>query len=491
MAFRIPRLCLSENHVEIISKLLLIKPENKNKFVRGNKWGQQSRDMVTESVLMYKTDKVMNPKEDEKENPEKDPDDYMVHLPYAFARLLLNIPIPSYHPSSNYNFTGSLYESQTQVAFDAIEHLEEHGTTTLNLYTSFGKTVLGAYLGAWSKKITLILYTNTILEPQWLSTFRDFTDARIWVVGSKDEPPKEGPHVILCMNTRFKNIDSEYVKNIGTVVYDEADTFCTPGRVNCLLDISPKYVIAATATLIRDDGMHQMMEAVCGKHLIRKVSKKPFIVYKYRTGIHIEQPKNKAGTTDWSKVTLAQAASAERNMLIYSLIVHNRDKKVLVLTWRKDDHVLPLYHWFKNMGLNVDYMAGTKKNYKDSKVLIGTIAKIGRGFDEKAACDNYNGTRINLLILVGSTRSVKLLEQVAGRVFRDEFPQIIHFVDECSISKNHWRVASPWYKSRNGDIHEVFSQYYQDNKHIIEDNTTYIENKILEQQLSNFDRFNG
>ena len=483
MAYHIPRLCLSENHVEIIPKLLLIKPIIKNNFARGNRWGQ--RDMVKESVLMLKTDKLLNGEDT------REPDDYNVYLPYAFTRILLNIPIPNYHPMSNYNFVGNLYESQVQVASDAIDHLEKYGSVTLNLYTSFGKTVLGAYLGAWSKKITLILYTNTILEPQWLSTFKIFTDARIWIVGSKEGPPADGPHVILCMNTRFKKLDKEYIKHIGTVIYDEADTFCTPGRVDCLLDITPKYVIAATATLIRDDGMHLMMESVCGKHIIRKISRKPFVVYKYMTGIHIEQPINRQGTPDWSKVTLAQSTSAERNMLIYSAIIHNRDKKILVLTWRKEEHVLPLYHWFKNMGLDVDYMAGTKKTYKDSKVLIGTIAKIGRGFDEKAACDNYNGTRINLLILVGSTRSVKLLEQVAGRVFRDDFPQIIHFVDECSISKNHWKVASPWYKSRNGDIYEVLSPYYRENIHTIENDITHIDNKILEQQIANLDRFSN
>ena len=54
----------------------------------------------------------------------KDPNDYKVYLPYAFARLLLNMPIPCYHPASNYNFTGNLYERQKQVAFDSIEHLK-------------------------------------------------------------------------------------------------------------------------------------------------------------------------------------------------------------------------------------------------------------------------------------------------------------------------------------------------------------------------------
>jgi len=96
--------------------------------------------------------------------------------------------------------------------------------------------------------------------------------------------------------------------------------------------------------------------------------------------------------------------------------------------------------------------------------------------------------RINLLILVGSTKSIKLLEQVAGRAFRSEFPQIIHFVDECKISKNHWRAASPWYKSRNGTIQTVFSPYYRQNKDKIENPNCYSEDKILQQQLANYEK---
>jgi len=473
MAFHIPRSFLNDTHVSLIKKLLKIEPTTK--YVPNLSFGCQN-NLVTDPVIMYR---VVESKDD------NTPD--IIQLPYSFARALLKIPIPNYHPPASYEFTKKLYPSQVQVADDAITHLKQYGTTTLNLYTGFGKTVLGAYLGAWSKKITLVLYTNTILQPQWLSTFKNFTNARIWVIGEDKEPPKLGPHVILCMSTRVRKIHPNYLKHIGTVVYDEADTFCTPGRLDCLLGITPKYAIAATATLERDDGMENMITAVCGTHTIKKISKKPFIVYKWMTGVIIHQVKNVRGVTDWNKVTLDQSRSRERNLQILSLIRSNMERKILVLTRRKDDHAIPLAKWFSQMGLNVDYMAGTKKNYSDSHVLVGTFSKIGRGFDEKAACDNYSGIRIDLLILVGSVKSVKLLEQLAGRAFRSEFPQIIHFVDECSISKSHWRVASPWYKSRNGQIIDVYSNYYHQNLHMIqnEDTTKQSQLSIVQQQIAN------
>lgn len=451
MSIQIHRNKLTEQQIAIIRKLLYIIPKKDfNAFSRGKYWSQkQKEDMVSEPVNMYKIIK-----------PTDNDNDYYINLPYFFARKLLNINIPNYHPDTHYKFTKSLYESQLQVTQDAVNQLFSLGTTTLNLYTGSGKTVVSAYLASLTKKLTLVLYTNTILEKQWYSTFKDFTTARIWIIDRNNPPPPEGAHVILCMNTRVGWLNKEYLKNVGTVIYDEVHTFCTPGRVNCMLDITPKYIIAASATLTRSDNMNQMVTAMCGDHIVRKISTKPFIVYKYNTGIDIEIKLTKQGTPDWSKITLDQANSPERNNLILHLIKNNMNKKILVLTWRSDTHAVPLAKWLQQCGVNCDYMAGSKKTYNDSHVLVGTIKKIGTGFDEKAACDDFQGMRINMLLIVGSTKSVELLEQIAGRAFRSEFPQIVHFVDNCTISENHWKKARPWYKSRNGTIQEINSPYF-------------------------------
>ena len=60
---------------------------------------------------------------------------------------------------------------------------------------------------------------------------------------------------------------------------------------------------------------------------------------------------------------------------------------------------------------------------------------------------------------MGSMRSQSLLEQVAGRIFRADFPQIIHLVDDVQISENHWKDAQSWYISRNGYIMIYDSPY--------------------------------
>jgi hypothetical protein len=51
-------------------------------------------------------------------------------------------------------------------------------------------------------------------------------------------------------------------------------------------------------------------------------------------------------------------------------------------------------------------------------------------------------------------KSEILIEQVAGRAFRSDFPTIVHYVDDMRIAKNHWRIASKWCVNNHGVIRE-------------------------------------
>ncbi|GAH28916.1 unnamed protein product, partial [marine sediment metagenome] len=74
----------------------------------------------------------------------------LVSIPFTFARTLLkvepNVNIP--FPTVPIKFTKDLWESQRPIAGEAMKHLLEHRTTTLNVFTASGKTVVCAYLAA-------------------------------------------------------------------------------------------------------------------------------------------------------------------------------------------------------------------------------------------------------------------------------------------------------------------------------------------------------
>ena len=374
-------------------------------------------------------------------------------IPYTFYRVLTNRQPNAdiKYPIVNYNFTQKLLDRQTSAVTECLEQLTTTGTTLLAAYPAFGKTVVGAYLTSKLNVIPLIIYHREILQPQWYSTFKDFTDAKIWVVG---QPRPDEANVILCMDTQFKHIPPHILSMIGCLVIDEAHAFCTPGHIDCWLKVQPKYVITLTATPDRDDGMHSIREAVCGMHGVYRLSTKPFTVIRFLTGIKPILNKNSQGTLDWADLTKQLCTNELRNSYILSLIQSNPDFKILVLTWSQS-HAFLLHKWLQEMNISAAVMAGNLHTYSDSRVLVGTISKIGTGFDEKAACENFGGERINLLILVGSTKSEKVIEQTVGRVFRSESPYVICFVDDVPTIKRHWGIFKKWALFRNATIEDM------------------------------------
>nr|QBK89880.1 MAG: A18-like helicase [Pithovirus LCPAC101] len=480
MSIRILRSSISNELSETILKDITFIP--KKNFDVYHKWKRVSDEqLVTKNIVA-------------KKYYEKDGEAY-INLPYSYGCSKFGIPKFN-HPNVKYTFIGGfdkLYDSQIQPTKEAIGYLKKSGSVILNLFTGAGKTIVASYLASLTHKLTLIMYTGDIIGKQWMSTFKDFTDARVWFIDQKGKnlPPKGGAHVIVCMDTRVHWLSQEYVDKIGTVIIDEVHTFCTPERIKCILSVTPQFVIAASATITRGDGLHSIIHSVCGQNIVRRISTKPFKVYKYLTGIYIDAKKNINGVLDWSDFTLKQAISEERRKEVIGLIRAHPTYKILILTWRCEKHVIPLYHYLTSHGIKCDYMSGKKKTYKDSPVLIGTIKKIGTGFDEKAACDDYNGTRIDMLIKLGSTKSPELLEQISGRAFRAEFPIIIDFVDDHPLSENHFtKIAEPWYISRNGSVQIVESPYYKSKKEkgeLKHQARSEESNFMLDQQLKHFD----
>ena len=70
------------------------------------------------------------------------------------------------------SFNGTLYEEQMRAANAILEH--ENGV--LAATTSFGKTVVGAYIIAQRKTNTLILVHNTEIQKNWIEDLEKFLD---------------------------------------------------------------------------------------------------------------------------------------------------------------------------------------------------------------------------------------------------------------------------------------------------------------------------
>lgn len=434
MAVRIKRSDLTEAQVDTIRKVLFLQP------VAPPVYGQQqhfyqANGATKPPILFYLYDEATQE----------------VTIPYTFSWILTGkVPnVDKVYTLLPFTFKGDLFDHQKPVEEEAYQHLLDKGSTTIGLYPGFGKTVVGAKLAARLGLPVVVLYHREFLGPQWEKTFADFTNATTWIVGTP--APPHMPNVTLCMATRVHLLPPEYRARIGCMIIDEAHAFCTPSRLDCLLGFTPRYVIAETATLERDDGMHSMIQAICGLHGIFRSSSTPFEVVKIDTGFTPPTTQTAQGRLNWSELVKTLATNPHRNQFILDIIRENPERKIVVLTGLVE-HVHALVKMIREMGEKVDFMAGTKKSYSDSRVLVGTIQKIGTGFDEKTACPDFNGIRIDMLILVTSVKKLSTLEQSVGRVFRAQSPIVIDFVDNNSTLKSHWYGRQKWYKSRLGEV---------------------------------------
>jgi superfamily II DNA or RNA helicase len=165
-------------------------------------------------------------------------------------------------------------------------------------------------------------------------------------------------------------------------------------------------------------------------------------MYRFLTEIEVPIKKTPRGV-DWPSLVKDLSNHTDRNNYLYQMIAMNAGRKILVLTWNQS-HAKQMYRDLQNQGVKVAIMIGAMESYEDSDVLVGTFGKIGTGFDEEAACPDFGGVRIDLLFLMGTTKSQILGPQSLGRSFRSDEPEIVVFVDNNGVSKSHWNELKKW-----------------------------------------------
>ena len=366
---------------------------------------------------------------------------------------------------TDYRYLGQLRGDQPQMADIALTELRQKGATSLNLHTGYGKTETSVKLSADLKGLTLVLCSNTVTVNQWVTAFSKKTDANVWLVKNKgkgehiENIPAEA-QVWVSMVDRVKKLPWLARMQVRTLIIDEAHLFATPERYPAILALEPEFIIIATATPKRGDGLFPAIGACVGPsdERLYKISQKPFHVIKFNTGVDVEPKLNTQGHTDFNDLMRLLSEHELRNQLIFDIVKENYEKgfKILILT-RLVKHVHILRRGVGAMGIESDWLAGTKSTYRDTRLLIGTMAKIGTAFDEHMACATKVEGKLNLLLLVSSIKDPTTFEQCIGRILRADEPNVIHFVDAHRIIRRHWTPAKKWYLSRQGNIEEINS----------------------------------
>jgi superfamily II DNA or RNA helicase len=465
MSIKVLRSLLLDSHVDLIRKMLIIYPLEKEVFTkRGEKKNFNPVD-TKEPIQFYYVQ------------------DGYVYLPFQFGNILMGkiYNFNNFYPIHNFSFIGQLRDYQIEDMNTAFKQLTTYCSTTLNFSTGAGKTICSAFLSCSLKLLTLVLIHLTPLMESWKETFKNNTNAKIWLVGEMDMPKEFD--VIICMEQRVEKIEDDILKKVGFLVIDEADRFTTKSRVKPLLAVQPKYIVGLTATLdLRVDGMDVMLHSLLGTHKVVRNIQKKITLYRVNTDFAPVIQKTSRGT-DWSVVSRSLSENDERNNEIVDFVYRHNTHKILILC-HLVEHVKALYGKFikrnnefkcveqivkvglgrllnrnliglveKYLGddrLSVDSYSGNKKKFNDSQVLIGSTRKIGIGFDDQSGLEN-DGIRINMLIITSSMKDLSLLTQVLGRI-RDNNPIIVYLVDANATIQSHFRVAKKFVEEKSGVV---------------------------------------
>lgn len=357
-------------------------------------------------------------------------------MPYFYARSKFKIvPDLERYPvlADGLQNKVELRDNQIDAVEQCFDDLVKYGTTTIGLPPGRGKTYMGAYLSHCLKLKVLVVVPRTPLLKQWETTFKNaIPGASIWIIDDKGNLPssdllKEGitdpPDITIALDPRISKIPAHWKTKFGTLIIDEAHMLPTRGRIENLLSIRPAYIIMETATMIRGDGLHKICQLIGGDHGFFETSTDPYkfkiVDLSFINGLEKSGPRG----VDYGALCDSLSENEQYNTVIVNIVRHNPQNKFIILT-KRVDHGNHLMKLFKEAGITVDSMMGTKKSYTNSRVLIGTFSKIGTGFDEATASTHFEGNLSDSLIICHSVAKIPNFEQYRGRVMRTANPTV-------------------------------------------------------------------
>jgi superfamily II DNA or RNA helicase len=370
----------------------------------------------------------------------------VVRIPYFYARDNLAFKTLDVTPNpDNYSMLDESIENEVQLRDNQIEavktcfnNLVKYGTTTVGLPPGRGKTYIGAFLVHCLRlKAVVVVPRRTLLE-QWRKTFEiGLPKAKVWVIDESGKiPSDEIPDIIIALDPRIVKIPDAWKFKIGTLIIDEAHMLPTRGRIENLLSFSPAYIIMETATMERGDGLHKICQLIGGTHGVFETSMSPYSFKIVQLPFIEAEEKSGYRGIDYTSLCNSLSEIAEYNRAIVNIVCHNPDNKFIVLT-KRVDHGDKLKALFLEIGITCDTLMGTKKKYNNSRVLIGTFSKIGTGFDEATASEEFQGPTSDSLIICHSVSKIPNFEQYRGRVMRTANPTVYWLNVKNRIIRSH------------------------------------------------------
>ncbi len=160
-------------------------------------------------------------------------------------------------------FDGTL----TPIQNDAAQALLAHDMGIFVAPPGTGKTVVGAHLVARRACSTLVLVHRTQLLEQWraqLAAFLDLDLKEVGQVGGGKRKPNGHLDVAMIQSLVRRDEVDDIVTGYGQVIVDECHHVSAVSFERVLREVRAKYVVGLTATPLRRDGHHPILQLQLG-----------------------------------------------------------------------------------------------------------------------------------------------------------------------------------------------------------------------------------
>ena len=315
--------------------------------------------------------------------------------------------------------------------------LLEHDTGVLAAGTAFGKTVLAAWMIAARKVNTLVLVNRKELQAQWIERLVQFLGIdrkEIGRIGGGVQ--RANGRLDVAVIQSLNRLDGEFLVNAvgryGQVVVDECHAVSAPSFEKVLKASGARYVLGLSATVVRKDGHHPIIEMQCGpvRHRVDAKRMGDFAAFRHVVRVRPTPFVPRASSLEhegravFADIVQDAMANEARNALIVADVLENvaEGRSPVVLSERRD-HLEILEAQLSGRVAHLVVMRGGmgRKEMQaaraaldavppdEPRILLATGSYLGEGFDD---------ARLDTLFLTLPISWKGRLIQYAGRLHR-------------------------------------------------------------------------
>lgn len=369
-----------------------------------------------------------------------------IRIPFAYGKKYVVGSNPDINTESK-GFVGELRKEQIDIATKSLHMLSENGSVIISACTGAGKTVTAIYIATVLQRKTLILTNKIMLIKQWVESIKKFCPNMAYQVLVPKKTIKHPDTLFFIANPiNIPKFSKEFYNDIDVVIIDELHQLISPKGLRHLFHLHPFFLIGLSATPIRYDSYDECIPMFFGTRHVGLKLLKYHTVYTIKTNYRPPVIINQTLGLDWNAVLDGQANNRERNELICDVIEKLPNRNWLVLVKRVKQAEL-LEEILKIKGISCELLIRSKQDYdRDAKVLIGTVSKVGVGFDNP---------KIDSLLVAADLKAYFV--QSLGRCMRkpEVKPIVVDLIDNFIPLVKNYKEREKVYKDHGGTIKEL------------------------------------